>query len=343
MLKTTAKHVLAIVRFLRGYREYLRTGNTPESAYLAMRRLYFATNGRFNEWVAQWENSRINTAKIDFRKGGVLNLQSKTDADTIVREVKHLGYKVFPQIIPEGICKKIMSFARTTPAVPRGEQFFNFEFDARTAQKHIYDSEKPLSFIYDFDMQSLVEEPAIQELITDPSFLAIAQSYLGPSARFQGMQMWWSTANCPNQDPAAAAQMFHTDLDTISWIRFFIYITDVDSTNGAHTFVATSHKRKPKHLQREGRVTDEEVLAYYDDKVIEMTGKSGTLIIEDTKGLHKGNALTKGERLLLVLNFSTSFFGAVVPTLRVKQSDASTFSHKVVGSKHVYGDVIKVD
>ena len=44
---------LVLIRFVRGYLKYRKTGVTPPEAYVDMRRLFRLTNGRFNDFAAQ--------------------------------------------------------------------------------------------------------------------------------------------------------------------------------------------------------------------------------------------------------------------------------------------------
>ncbi len=43
---------------------------------------------------------------------------------------------------------------------------------------------------------------------------------------------------------------------------------------------------------------------------MEFTGEAGTIIAEDTIGLHKGKNVTKGRRLILQFEYALSMFGA---------------------------------
>ncbi len=48
----------------------------------------------------------------------------------------------------------------------------------------------------------------------------------------------------------------------------------------------------------------------YDRKdIIEFSAPRGTILAEDTRGLHKGKHVETGDRLLLQLQFSNSLFG----------------------------------
>jgi ectoine hydroxylase-related dioxygenase (phytanoyl-CoA dioxygenase family) len=107
-------------------------------------------------------------------------------------------------------------------------------------------------------------------------------------------------------------------MDRIRWLKFFIYLTDVDTDNGPHSFIAGSHRTGgiPPSLLRKGyvRLTDGEVREQYPaEDFIEFTGARGTVLAEDTRGLHKGKHVARGDRLVLQLQFSNSLFGGYYP------------------------------
>jgi ectoine hydroxylase-related dioxygenase (phytanoyl-CoA dioxygenase family) len=141
----------------------------------------------------------------------------------------------------------------------------------------------------------------------------VAQEYLGSKPVLDVLGMWWHT-NFSDKPDSEAAQFFHFDMDRPKWLKFFIYLTDVEATNGPHIFVAGSHRSEgiPSSMLKKGyaRLTDEEVEKYYDKKnIIEFTAPKGTIIAEDTRGLHKGKHVEKGARLMLQIQFSNTLFG----------------------------------
>ncbi len=79
-----------------------------------------------------------------------------------------------------------------------------------------------------------------------------------------------------------------------------------------------THKplRVPGKLLRRGyaRITDNEIAENYDPAdIVEFIGKKGTLIAEDTRGLHKGTAVQKGARLLMQFSFANHMFSSRYP------------------------------
>jgi hypothetical protein len=92
----------------------------------------------------------------------------------------------------------------------------------------------------------------------------------------------------------------------------------VGPANGPHTFVAGSHKTGgiPSDLLQKGyvRLMDEEVASAFEkNKIIEFSAPRGTIIAEDTRGLHKGKHVESGDRLMFQMQFSNSLFGGYYP------------------------------
>lgn len=81
-------------------------------------------------------------------------------------------------------------------------------------------------------------------MITDMNFFAIAQEYLACKPIHDLVLMWWSAPHS-NKASSEAAQLYHFDMDHLKFLKFFIYLTDVDEHNGPHCYVRKSHIHKP--------------------------------------------------------------------------------------------------
>ena len=113
-----------------------------------------------------------------------------------------------------------------------------------------------------------------------------------------------------------AAQMFHFDLDRIKWLKFFIYLTDVNINSGPHVYVSGTHKpfSKPYKFMLRGykRILDEEINnSYEQSRINTICGDKGTIIIGDTSCYHKGLPPLNGNRLIFEFELSNSSFGGV--------------------------------
>ena len=66
------------------------------------------------------------------------------------------------------------------------------------------------------------------------------------------------------------------------------------------------------------RLSDDEVHGHYGTaREVEFVAPRGTVIVEDTRGLHKGKAVSGSSRLILQLQFSNSLFGGQYARARI--------------------------
>lgn len=141
---------------------------------------------------------------------------------------------------------------------------------------------------------------AAHDIAFDERLLALAGEYFGSVPYVDSIQAWWSLSG--NEEPEEA-ENFHRDNDAIRFLKFFLYLTDVDDDQGPHKFVRGSHT-DPKLLGT-SRLTDREVeKAFGLERVMTMRGKAGDAFIEDTFGVHKGQLPVSGRRLLLQVRYS---------------------------------------
>ncbi len=294
---------------------YLLRKRTPSFAYQSLIRLFCLTQGRSND-VLSWIISRCKRPLEFGNETGVLGRWSSTrDRRRIVDELREKGYFVFESCLPAELCERLLQFAVSRPAVM-------MPMDGAITQDlgaAIYHRGNPQVVRYEFEPALLLNNPDIQLLLADLTFAALAQDYLGPRPVVDLPCMWWHT-NYSSKPDSEAAQYFHFDMDRTKWLKFFIYLTDVTPENGPHSFVAGSHRTGaiPRALLKKGyaRLSDEEVKASFESTdIVEFRAPRGTIIAEDTRGLHKGLHVQAGDRLMLELNFSNSRFGANYPRL----------------------------
>src|SRR6185436_10761638 len=116
--------------------------------------------------------------------------------------------------------------------------------------------------------------------------------------------------------------------------------------NGPHTFVAGSHRTRgiPPSILSKGqvRIDDEEVLDFYSkEDIVEFCGPSGTIIAEDTRGLHKGKHVRTGDRLVFQLEFSDSVFGKAYPDPTAGFSPSSSLQRMAAAYPSIYSRFVK--
>ena len=164
------------------------------------------------------------------------------------------------------------------------------------------------------DVQAFIDNKDIIELANHPLIIEYVSNYLGCKPILDTIDAWWSFSghNKPEE-----AEFFHRDNDSLRFIKFFIYLTDVDDDSGPHTLVVAS-RNKNRYLTKRKRYTDEEVNILDNQKEWQVfKGPAGTNFLEDTYALHKGALPLKKERLLLQFRYSIypTIFSKKIPIL----------------------------
>jgi hypothetical protein len=182
------------------------------------------------------------------------------------------------------------------------------------------------SGVYDYQEDQLLSLSILQEYTTNPIFHKLAASYFGCSTVLDEVCAWWTFPNNSVNQADLNAQLFHSDRRRLFFLKFFLYLEDVDSSNGPHVVIPGSHKSRHSKLRGDGRYSDEETEKYAPNEAVELNGPAGTLIAVDTQALHKGKVLESGKRLILQLHFSTDFLGPPPSTALLGPWDNETLA-----------------
>lgn len=301
---------------------------------------------QFNMRQAMSLDPRVGKAlsKIAFRNAGALaweiadprssNFIDPAEIDAAVAGIRQDGFYVFKATAPASLVNAIRAHAEVVPCEARG---------AKTPLA-VYPRSNPDVGRYDIHEEQALECPQVQDFATDPAMATIAQKYLGQPVIMDEVAFWWTTTK-KAEDADLNAQLFHQDRDRLSFLKFFMYLTDVDTNTGTHVYLKGSHKNIPWSLRADGRMTDDAVKAAgLWGNVTELHGPAGTIMAVDTIGLHKGKTPVTSDRLALENEFSTSLFGMdyerpeFTPTELVKSRFAAMpwvlqrYSHAMSGS-----------
>jgi len=248
--------------------------------------------------------SKVCIRQADPRAWQVADIASSRYIDaaevtSAVEGIRRDGFYVFQRTVASEITSAIRQFAERAPAIARGS----------SEPAASYPRQSPAVGRYDIEETVGLGCEEVQEFATDPVMALISQRYLGQPVIMDEVAFWWTTTQ-GSQDANLNAQMFHQDRDRLSFLKFFIYLTDVTPDTGPHVYLKGSHRRIPWSLRADGRIDDAAIRAAGLWKnVTELTGLAGTVMAVDTIGLHKGKTPTAGDRLALENEFSTSLFG----------------------------------
>ncbi|HRE61803.1 MAG TPA: phytanoyl-CoA dioxygenase family protein [Micropepsaceae bacterium] len=152
-----------------------------------------------------------------------------------------------------------------------------------------------------FPLETVARAPHAMEIANHPVLLAIAEQDLGAKPLISALSAWWSL---PAGDGTAQhAENYHRDVDDLDWVKYFLYLTDVDESAGPHLFIRGSHL--DPRLTTIRRYQDEEVHAVFGkEREVRFTGPAGTSFLEKTYGLHRGLPVVKTPRLIFQVFYS---------------------------------------
>jgi hypothetical protein len=315
---------ISLIRLLIGVIRYSPTTISDNTAYFAMLEAFSITGGITNDLVSRI----LRHPRQQFSRAGLLSSLNRDSGINLLEELRQKGYVVFPGLLDEDTCEKLTNFALSIPGQARGID----EGDVHQPSNGLYQRLNPKSVIFQYDASLIIENVIIQDLLTDNSILNLVQEYLGSAPIIDIVTLWWSTAYKAVPDKNAA-QYWHFDMDRPKWLKVFFYLTEVGPENGPHSFIEGTHRNGgiPFSLRSKGytRLTDEEVECHFSaEQIKDFTGSRGTVIIEDTRGLHKGNHLTAGDRLILQFEYCSSLFGGSWSTIRTPEVIGQSFDRQ---------------
>ncbi len=308
---------------------YKLKDETPYPGYHASRRIYEKTNGKFNDFLSFWQ-SIFSPKYKNLEANGVLGNLNKSDLAKIANGLNRDGYFLFDQKLPDHMIEKMTRFAEEEELdaviLPDDETQDSY------TKKTVYDRSNIISPKYAALHDTVVKNETYLELVFDQSLLAVAQEYLQSKPRISILTFWWSVPFA-GKGLSEVAQLYHPDMDTIKFLKFFFYLTDVETTTGPHCLIEGTHKSKPKEVRDVRRYTDEELLQHYSkDRFKEFTGKKGTILAVDTRGFHKGKPVEEKERLLFQIEYDNTNFG--FNNMKVKLNDQVKEKYKTVLTKY---------
>jgi hypothetical protein len=310
-IKTKAKNKKI---FAEAYAHFKKTGTTSPEGYTALLDLYCSTNGKFNEKAHKELIVENPPKKINGPLTGVPGTIDQKDFENLNTTLNKNGYVGFTKKADPELVSKIYNYALKATALTAPK------YD----KKIVYDPKNPVSEIYRFEQNDLVNNPDIQQLIMDPVFINVARNYLGCEPIFDFPAMWWSTTFL-KEASGEAAQLYHFDLDRIKWLKIFIYLNDVTADNGPHRLIKGSHLpgAKQQELLDRGyvRIPDNDLIGHYKaEDLVVILGEAGAMFAEDTKCWHKGTPLKTGHRLVLEFEYTSSMFGANYPKFVIENA-----------------------
>jgi hypothetical protein len=286
---------------LANYLIYSLFGYQSNLSYKVFRKTYIFTNGIFNDFIS----FILKVIKKGYSKNEIESLISLApsillETDQFIKSMDKKGYYIFNSKVEEATLNSLIYDLNdiSLTSVKNNKTYYNQDIATLPEGKSFRQK------------KDLLQSKSVLNFIFCKEFIYLAQSYLGSKPICNNAASWITKPTLDETMLDVSAQKFHFDMDKIKFIKFFVYLTDVNSKNGPHIYVSSSHKRLPNSLKNDGRFDDETISNLYGlKKIIEIKGKKGTLIAVDTRGLHKGKPLKEKYRDIFQVEYSNSLFG----------------------------------
>lgn len=310
--------------FGRGAWRYWRLGEpAPESNYI-VQKLYAYTDGRSNDILFRILESKRREA--DFRLGwdgaslisdaGILD----PSIEGVVRTLKEDGVVVIPRRLSKETVQNLYELALScqlntmTYGPPTTDRVVGTLPIVDTGTSTGIDPSQPRYSYYSVPRSLLLENHYIQCLLCDPYLLAVAARYLGVFPVITKPDMWWDTDFVP---PGLRPRPFHTDSGCLRWFKVGVNLTDTTLETPHFVYVKGSHNpnktTRPltRRLASRMILSDQEVREVCPEKVVHVTAPAGSIILADTRGIHKGELSMRGHRLVLYFGLEGSAFNKI--------------------------------
>jgi len=240
------------------------------------------------DFLAQRKSRQIKKSKIPKGIGRIVDIE--------VNDLNEKGYLNLGSFLSskeiQNIMDKISTFKCYDPFRKNIGMFYSDEIPA---QVHVANYRRE-------DLSSVNE---LLDIANNSDIIEIVQDFLGATPTISNINMWWSI---PGKEKAEQAQLFHRDVDDLKFCKLFIYLTDVDMSNGPHVYVEGSSSSKK--LREIRRYNNEEIIKTFGEYSIKyFTAPKGSAFIVDTYGFHKGLLPKNKKRLLFQVQYSLSPIG----------------------------------
>lgn len=171
-------------------------------------------------------------------------------------------------------------------------------------------------FLANYEFDAVARCTPLLRLACSPRIVAAVESYIGCTPTISAFAVWHSFPGHVD----APAEIFHRDRDCFSFVKLFVYLSEVDAACGPHEFIQFSHNADAlqEFVQSSGLKIDlpslfegnsrnlktADLQRLFGRIIVTTTGPAGFGFLEDTYGLHRGTRPQSAARLIFSVTYT---------------------------------------
>tara|TARA_A100001515_G_scaffold100284_1_gene81131 strand:- start:9355 stop:10203 length:849 start_codon:yes stop_codon:yes gene_type:complete len=222
-----------------------------------------------------------------------------------IENVNKNGFHIFRGVVPHETIKKLSD---------------EFELQVRLG-KNLKEHNEHFTVID----QPFLNCPTTVEMAFDDMIIDVASEYFKCTPAFGTLNFRKSYAT---EKGAIKHQLFHVDPNSVKFLKFFVYLNDVEEDGGPLTIVEGSGNKKFAGWDAKYRWSKAEMQDIYGkDSVRYLTAKVGDLIVATTTCFHRGTKPEKADRTMLTLNYVMHPEEFKPPSYKIKKEDIEKLSN----------------
>lgn len=268
-------------------------------------------------------NASYASSGLTFRSYPEVLSTVERDGYAVVRNVfdpfglLHLGEEL-EEALSAGIVEPI---SRIRPEPGKAPVLSNEE--ARRGEAYIA-ARANIAYVRD----PLIHCPGAAQYVFAEPLIDMAAEFYGCPAAITNCNIMKSFAN---DLPASAFNYFHSDSQSKRFLKFFLYLNNVDIDGGPFCYVEGSHCRKPFGWRRHYRWSEDELTGFYGESAIRYaTARVGDVVVANPTGFHRGFKVRKTSRRMLMINTGLHSFNSIISSksLRLQKAQWESYDAK---------------
>ena len=235
-------------------------------------------------------------------------------ATQIAAEVTAVGYSKLLAAMPAERAADVVRYFEAIPCLNKHVELIDSDDGIRRDPRG---DARQFSF-GTYTQSEIFAAPHLLETVTAPPVLDAVEAFLGARPMLFSLNAYWSF---PQPGAPSYGQDFHRDISHPKFCVLFLYLTDTDSSRGAHQYIRGTpspaalaamlrslgidcDERQFFGLERDGLGFTELYERYLSPLMETISGPAGTMFLEDPYGLHRGPVPLTAPRFMAWARYS---------------------------------------